>query len=151
MLIKSFSALFVLLIISTGPSSGQSLKPSELICGKWENTQKSLIIQVYVDHGEVKAKILWYKGTEGKPLDYWTDRHNPDPKLRSRKILGMQILRNLKYHSKTNSWEDGIVYDSKHGKEWNSSAYIDKNGNMRVRGYWHFKFIGKTMTFFRVK
>lgn len=151
MLIKSFSALFVLLIISTVPSSGQSLKPSELICGKWENTQKSLIIQVYVDHGEFKAKILWYKDTEGKPLDYWTDRRNPDPKLRSRKILGMQILRNLKYRPKTNSWEDGIVYDSKHGKEWNSSAYIDKDGDMKVRGYWHVKFIGKTMTFFRVK
>ena len=148
---KHFSLSIVFFICTTVSSPAQIPKPAERICGKWENTEKSLIIQVYTEHNEFKAKIVWYADTEGKPLDYWTDRHNPNPALRSRKILGLQILRNLQYRPKTNSWENGIVYDSRHGKEWNSSAYIDKKGLMHVRGYWHFKFIGKTMTFFRVK
>lgn len=149
--IRRFSLFIAFIICTTVVSPAQDLKPAYRICGKWENTEKSLIIRVYVERGEFKAKILWYADTEGKPLDYWTDQHNPNPALRNRKILGLQILRNLKYHPKTNSWENGMVYDSRHGKEWNSSAYIDKNGRLRVRGYWHFKFIGKTMTFFRVK
>jgi uncharacterized protein (DUF2147 family) len=91
-----------------------------------------------------------FKDTEGKPMDYWTDQHNPDPALRNRKILGMSMLSDLKYNSDTNSWENGIVYDSKHGREWNASAAIDKKGMLRVRGYWHFKFIGRTMDFVRM-
>jgi uncharacterized protein (DUF2147 family) len=148
---KYFFLFIVALTCTTVPSLAQTSKSAERICGKWENTEKSLIILVYVEHSEFKAKIVWYANTGGKPLDYWTDRHNPDPALRSRKLLGLQILRNLEYQQKTDTWENGMVYDSRHGKEWNSSAYIDKSGQMRVRGYWHFKFIGKTMTFFRAK
>ncbi|MGN6394991.1 MAG: DUF2147 domain-containing protein [Mucilaginibacter sp.] len=148
---RHFFFFIVVIFCSTVSSTAQTVKPAERICGKWENTEKSLIIRVYVEHNEFKAKILWYADTEGKPLDYWTDRHNPNPALRGRKILGMQILRKLEYHPKTNTWENGMVYDSRHGREWNASAYIDKKGLMHVRGYWHFKFIGKTMTFFRVK
>lgn len=148
---RHFVFLTAIILYTSVASKAQNIKPSERICGKWENTEKSLIIQVYVAHNEFKAKIVWYADTEGKPLDYWTDRHNPNPALRNRKLLGLQILRNLEYHPKTNTWENGMVYDSRHGKEWNASAYIDKKGLMRVRGYWHFKFIGKTMTFFRVK
>jgi len=43
-----------------------------------------------------------------------------------------------------------MVYDSRHGREWNASANIGKKGQLHVRGYWHFKFIGKTMNFFRI-
>jgi len=103
-----------------------------------------------MEGGAFKAKITWYSDTEGKPMDYWTDRRNPNPALRNRKILGMEVLRGLQYNPDNNSWENGMVYDSKHGREWNASATIDKNGQLRVRGYWHFKFIGRTMTFYRL-
>ena len=83
-------------------------------------------------------------------MSYWTDVNNPDPALRKRKLLGMSILSRLQYDPETNSWENGMVYDSRHGREWNASAYIDKKGQLHVRGYWHFKFIGKTMSFNRI-
>ena len=83
-------------------------------------------------------------------MDYGTDKRNPDPKLRSRKILGMNVLHDMAYNASTNSWEDGVIYESKNGREWNASIYIDKNGMLKVKGYWHVKLIGKTMTFTRV-
>jgi len=83
-------------------------------------------------------------------MDYWADVNNPDTKLRTRKLLGMSILNVPTYDPKTNSWENGMVYDSRHGREWNASANIGKKGQLHVRGYWHFKFIGKTMNFFRI-
>jgi len=103
-----------------------------------------------MDGKAFKAKIIWFSQTGGRPMEYWTDRHNPDPALRSRKILGLSILRDLEYQPGSNSWENGIIYDSRHGREWNASAYIDDEGQLRVKGYWHFKFIGRTMTFRRV-
>jgi uncharacterized protein (DUF2147 family) len=123
---------------------------AQQICGKWESSEKNLIVQVYCEDDKFKAKIIWYTDTGGKPMDYWTDKRNPDPALRNRKILGMSVLRDLMYQPETNSWENGIIYESKNGREWNASVRIDKNGSLKVKGYWHFKFIGKTMTFSRV-
>ncbi|MDB4904744.1 MAG: hypothetical protein JWQ63_4025 [Mucilaginibacter sp.] len=62
----------------------------------------------------------------------------------------MEVLRDLIYDADTNSWEDGMIYDAKHGRDWNASAHIDKNGFLKAKGYWHFKFIGQTMTFRRM-
>jgi uncharacterized protein (DUF2147 family) len=141
------------LVFLTSLSSQGRLHPAtmeERICGKWESTDKNLILQVCMKDNKVVAQIVWFSDTEGKPLDYWTDIHNPNPALRSRKILGMNVVNSLTYKPETNSWEDGIIYDSKHGREWNASAYIDKNGLLKVKGYWHFKFIGKTMTFNKI-
>ncbi|MBD1386733.1 DUF2147 domain-containing protein [Mucilaginibacter rigui] len=121
------------------------------ICGKWENEAKTLRIQISTQGNDFIAKIIWFSDTEGKPMNYWKDKRNPNPKLRNRTILGMSILRDLKYNDKKGTWEDGIVYDSRHGKEWNASANINKKGQLKVRGYWHFKWIGKSMIFNRLK
>jgi uncharacterized protein (DUF2147 family) len=146
---------FLLVLFSLGFFSGINppshiAPPSEQICGKWESSEKNLIVQVYCEDNKFKAKIIWFINSGGKPLDTWTDFRNPDESLRSRKILGMSVLNDLCYKPDTNSWEDGMIYDAEHGRDWNASAYIDKNGILKVKGYWHFKFIGKTMTFNRV-
>ena len=147
---KIFVFVFLLVTFSTAVLKGQSLNPKERICGKWESTEKQLIITITLQNNQYKAIIDWFSDTDGKPLDYWKDVHNPNPELRNRKILGMSILSNLTYHPDTRSWEDGTIYDSKHGKEWNAAAYIGNKGLLHVRGYWHFKFMGKTLTFFRI-
>ena len=150
MYIKFACICFLLTLFTVTYTNSQTDDGHDRICGKWESVEKSLIIQVYMEGGNYKAKITWYSDTEGKPMDYWTDRRNPNPALRSRKILGMEVLSGLQYDPDNNRWENGMVYDSKHGREWNASANIDKNGQLRVRGYWHFKFIGRTMAFYRL-
>lgn len=149
--IKTFSCCLALLLLVAVAAKAQKNLSGERICGKWESVNKDLIIRISMQGKEFRANILWFSDTEGKPLDYWTDVHNPDPALRKRKLLGMSILRDLTYNKKTATWEGGKVYDSRHGREWNASAYIGEHGLLRVRGYWHFKFIGRTMSFRRVK
>ena len=127
-----------------------TVPPSELICGKWEISAKNLIVDIYREDNKFKAKIIWFNAGDDKPMDSWTDKHNPNKALRNRKILGMSVLENLNYDPYTNSWENGKIYDSTSGREWNASAYIDKNGQLKIRGYWHFKFIGRTLTFRRM-
>lgn len=149
-LIKRFSCFCIFLMTHMVSLSAQNRTAPELICGKWESTEKNLIINIYMRGNTYLAIIDWFSNSEGKPLDYWTDRKNPDPALRSRKIHGMNIIKKLTYHPDTRSWEDGMIYDSTHGKEWNAAAYIGKKGLLHVKGYWHFKFMGKTMTFRRI-
>jgi len=123
---------------------------SDQICGKWMSAEKNLEVQVYKTGKDFKAKIVWFKGEPGNPMQNWRDVHNPNPKLRSRKVLGMEVLNGLEYDADDNSWEDGTVYDSKHGHTWNAAAYIDKKGILHVRGYWHLKILGRTLIFRRV-
>ena len=147
-----FLCSFLTLLLYTGAAHPPvSIAAANRVCGKWEIEEKNLIIQVYSENNQFKAKILWFNDKDDtKELDYWTDNRNPDPALRTRKILGMNVLEKLVYDADNNSWEDGIIYDAKNGRRWNSSAYIDNQGQLKVKGYWKFKFIGKTLTFKRI-
>jgi uncharacterized protein (DUF2147 family) len=149
---NQFLCSFLAIMLYSGANYHTTYVASaDRVCGKWEFDEKNLVIQVYRETGEFKAKIVWFEDyDDSKPLDYWTDNKNPDPAMRSRKILGMNVLEKLTYNQDTQTWEDGMIYDAKHGRHWNSSAYIDKDGLLKVKGYWHFKFIGKTMTFKRI-
>jgi uncharacterized protein (DUF2147 family) len=143
--------LSIVLLLLTGTQiKADTVQNCDKICGKWMSSEKNLIVQIYKVGSQFKAKIVWFNDDPSKPMDEWRDTHNPNPALRSRRILGLEILRGLKYDEDGNSWEDGIVYDAKHGRDWNASAYIDKKGLLKVRGYWHIKLIGRTMTFHRV-
>ncbi|AMR33838.1 hypothetical protein A0256_21550 [Mucilaginibacter sp. PAMC 26640] len=148
--LMSFLSLLLFNGINT-TATKSTTAADEQICGKWQTEEKNLVVQVYKENSQFKAKIIWFNDKDdSKPMDYWTDKNNPDPALRSRKLIGLNVLENLVYDASTNSWEEGMIYDAKNGRHWNSSAYIDKNGLLKVKGYWHFKFIGKTMTFNRI-
>lgn len=130
----------------------QNFSECDQICGKWMSTDKNLAVQVYKENEDFKAKIIWFNDSDDKahPMDVRADVSNPDKSLRGRKILGMNVLEKLVFDPKSNSWENGVIYDALHGKYWDSAAYITPDGALKVTGYWHFKFIGKTLTFIRL-
>lgn len=115
-------------------------KSENLILGKWISLQKNVIVEVYKEDQVFKARVCWFRDSDNpmKPVSIRTDLHNPDENLRSRKILGMDILKNLVYNPKTKRWEDGIIYDPKSGREWSSVVYLNNRGLLEVKGYWHF-------------
>lgn len=129
-----------------------TINDADRICGKWMSSNKDIIVQVYKDGNGFKGKMVWFKNIDNsKPMDEWTDKHNPNPALRNRKIIGMDILSTMTYVPQSDSWENGKIYDSQTGKEWSASVRISKEGALKVTGYWHLKFIGRTMSFMRVK
>ena len=143
---------FLALMLFTGTNNrSPAVTPCDQICGKWQNEDKNLIVQIYRESNEFKAKVVWFDNGEGEQaMNTWTDKYNPNPALRSRKILGMNVLENLVYDADTHTWEDGIIYDASNGRHWNSAAKIAKDGSLKVKGYWKFKFIGKTISFKRI-
>jgi uncharacterized protein (DUF2147 family) len=147
-----FIITIALFLVCGNTASAQRLPASDLICGKWMIVQKNLTVEIYKDGKEFKAKIIWFNDSDDKshPMETRLDLDNPDPKLRTQTILGSNILNKLVYVPSSNSWEHGVIYDALHGHHWDSSAYIDQKGELKVTGYWHFKFIGKTLTFIRI-
>lgn len=123
------------------------VKNADRIVGKWITVQKNLVVEVYKFGNFYKAKVVWFNDTDdlSRPMNLRTDYRNPVPELRSRKPIGMDVLRTLSYDELSNTWENGFIYDSTTGKEWSSYIYFTDNGILRVKGYWHLKCFCKTM------
>lgn len=142
-----FLMLFLVLIGSTAISQTKS----DDILGNWMATDKSVKVQIYKEKGTFKAKVIWYdvRLGSGKPMHASTDTRNPEPKLRDRKIIGMQVLDGLHFNSSNHRWENGKIYDASSGRTWDSYAEIRHDGELIVRGYWKWQWIGKTLHFER--
>lgn len=146
---KGYSIITIgILLLLANTTIGQVNE--DRICGKWISKEKNLIVKVFKKAGDLRAKILWFKPEKDKDLDEFKDTSNPDPSLRNRKVLGMEIVEGLRYDPETGGWENGKIYDPYHGRFWDSAAYLTKDGLLKVTGYWKFKWIGKTLTFDRL-
>ena len=121
------------------------------ILGKWMYEEKNLIVDVYKQDNDFKAKIIWFHdGDTLTSIEQRMDNKNPDKDLRERKIVGMDVLSGLEYDPKENKWVKGKIYDCSSGKTWDATVHLSDAQTMEVRGYYIFKFIGKTMKFTRM-
>ena len=138
---------FLLLYVSSFSSFAQN--NPDAILGTWVTTTGSCIVEVYKQNMDYKAKVLWFKGGKKRMNDY-TDEKNPNPALRNRKLLGMDVMNGLHYDAKEKEWVDGHIYDATSGKEWDSVVWLTDDHLLKVKGYWVFKFLSQTKTFKRV-
>ena len=140
----------MLLTVSASQISAQN--NGDAIIGKWMTVQNNLKVEVYKQNNRFKAKILWFKDTDDKsrPMESRLDDKNPVKSLRSRKLLGMEVLTHLRYNAEDKEWQDGQIYVANNGKEFDSIAWITKGNLLKVKGYWLFKFLCQTLTFKRV-
>ena len=61
------------------------------------------------------------------------DRNNPNPILRNRKVLNLQVIGKLIKNEK-NQLVNGWVYDSWNGKTYYGSATILDNKTLKLKG-----------------
>ena len=108
------------------------------------------MVEVYKVQNEYRAKVIWFDVKNRKPMDQWLDEKNPDPSLRHQKLLGMEVVNHLHYDPKSDEWTDGVIYDATTGKKWDSFAWLTKNNQLKVKGYWVFKFLSQTKTFIKI-
>lgn len=119
------------------------------VIGKWKLEDGSAIVEVYKNGDAFNGKIVWLNnpnGPDGKPA---TDRNNPDSNLRSRQLMGLNMLSGLK--ASNGEYSGGKIYDPGNGKTYNCSMKVDGKV-LKVRGSLDKKgLIGRTMDWFRVE
>jgi uncharacterized protein (DUF2147 family) len=119
------------------------------VVGKWKLEDGTAIVEVYKNGDVYNGKIVWLqKPTEadGSPA---VDNNNPDKALRSRKLIGLNMLSGLKKNG--GEYTGGSIYDPGNGKTYN--CYMKVEGDvLKVRGSLDKKgLLGRTMDWFRVK
>ena len=119
------------------------------VVGKWKLEDGSAIVEVYQEGDVFNGKIVWLKNpteADGSPA---VDSNNPDAKLRSRQLIGLNMLSGLK--QKGGEYSGGSIYDPGNGKTYNCSMKVEGDV-LKVRGSLDAKgLLGRTMDWFRVK
>lgn len=119
------------------------------VIGKWKLEDGSAIVEVYQAGDVFNGKIVWLENpteADGSPAK---DDKNPDKALRSRQVLGLNMLHGLKKDGA--KYSGGKIYDPGNGKTYNCSMQVEGDV-LKVRGSLDAKgLIGRTMDWFRVK
>ena len=119
------------------------------VVGKWKLEDGSAIVEVYKEGDVFNGKIVWLKNpteADGSPA---VDSNNPDAKLRSRQLIGLNMLSGLK--QKGGEYSGGSIYDPGNGKTYNCSMKVEGD-TLKVRGSLDKRgLLGRTMDWFRVK
>lgn len=139
------SVLVVLFLSFAFQAKAQS---ENRVLGLWYNTEKTAQVEITKNGSEFVGKIAWLEepNPDGKPA---TDQENPDPKLRQRPLMGLSLLKGLKYSG--GMWKGGEIYDPKTGKTYSCEIKLKSDSILEVKGYIGFSFVGRTVEWTRVK
>lgn len=130
---------------------------ADSILGVWNSPSDvgAAHIEVYKEGSKYLGKIVWLerpvfseKDPEaGKPK---VDRRNPDPKLKTRPVMGLVILNGMQYAGGS-EWKSGTIYAPDKGKTYKCQARLGPDGVLHLRGYIGFSLFGETRDWTRVK
>ncbi len=134
------------LLLAFGVNVYAADQGKDTILGKWLTDKGTSLVEVYQCGDAYCGKIVWLKEPlrEGKEK---TDDKNPDESLRSRKLVGLEILTGLKYKG-DGKWEGGKIYDPESGKTYKCKAWMEGE-NLKFRGFIGFSLLGRTTTWTR--
>ena len=120
---------------------------ADAITGQWTTAGGLSKIEIYRCGEEYCGKIVWLKEPEkdGKPK---VDENNPDQSLKSRPLLGLEILRGFTFDGE-DVWRGGKIYDPKSGNDYSAKMTLVDEHTMELRGYVLMPLFGRTETWTR--
>jgi len=113
--------------------------------GRWLSGDESGWIEIRLVDGLPKGFAAGATQAEPTPR---LDTLNPDPTLRSRRLLGITILDGFEYVGE-NVWKGGWVYDPNSGKTYRCSMTLVDHNTLKVRGFVGVSLFGRSDTWTR--
>jgi uncharacterized protein (DUF2147 family) len=137
------------ILLFTAISFGGFAQNKDAIVGKWINSLNEAHIDITKRGDKYFGKIVWLKDPKDEKGVTKIDLKNPDEKLRSKPIVGLEILKNFVFDD--GRWTGGTIYDPKSGKTYKCNINLKGNDVLHMRGYIGFSLIGRTEIWKRVK
>ncbi len=120
------------------------------IVGLWNTSKNECKIEIFKNGTKYYGRIVWLKeplypaddggGMAGKAV---VDRENPNPNLRSRTLIGLQLIEGFTYIGK-NVWEKGTIYNPDNGKVYKCKMTLSAPNRLDVRGFIGIPLLGAT-------
>lgn len=112
--------------------------------GQWLTEDKSGVIEITQVEGVFQGKVVG-----GEKKGDGLDAKNPDPALRSRELMGLVILKNLKKDG--DEFTGGEVYDPNSGHTYKAKARLLEDGRLKLRGFIGISLFGRNELWTREK
>ena len=124
--------LVILLILSTECISQSSL------LGKWttiddDSGEARSIVEIIERDSKVFGKIIKLYRNSGEDPDPLCDKCPDDDDRYNKKIIGLEIIRNMKWSEMELS--EGSILDPESGKIYQCKIWLE-GAELKVRGYW---------------
>ncbi|TRX72435.1 DUF2147 domain-containing protein [Carboxylicivirga sp. M1479] len=145
---KKYLLSFAFILLSIASFGQKQTK----IVGTWLTQDGDSKVEITQNEdGGFTGQIIWLKNPIEEDGTEKLDKHNPDSELKTRKIKGLEMLKNFKYDEDEAEWSDGTIYDPKSGNTYKCYMWFDGNPNkLNVKGYIGFSLIGKKVNWTRV-
>jgi uncharacterized protein (DUF2147 family) len=113
--------------VSTQIIAQQSASSNLSIEGIWE-AQSKYRIQISQDNGVYNGKIIWIAADKETK-----DINNPDQNLRSRNLIGVEMLKGFTYNPKTKEWNGGSIYVPDAGRKLNARLSMKNKNELQAK------------------
>jgi uncharacterized protein (DUF2147 family) len=142
-ILTSLVVLVFLSVFSTAVYAGDP----DAVLGKWVISKEAEATQIEIVKcgNRYCGLVAWTKNMDA------LDQQNPDESLRSRKIVGLNMIYDFTYSAKDDRWVDGFIYNPEDGKTYDCRMWLEDPETLMVKGTVGPKWmgIGKTVTWYR--
>ena len=138
----------ITLFLCLGTTGFDLISPSERLIGVWESEEKNLLVQISKEKDHFVGTMTYFQCATESIMRSRVDSENPDPRLVDRKLLGLKLVEKLSYEG-NNVWGGGKIYDPNSGNTYEARIQLINSNSAVVRGYWKFRWIGRSMIFNR--
>jgi len=138
----TFFLSFCLLLSVFAPAWAQTKqKTADQIAGLYWSPKKDAKIEIYKKGELYFGKSVWVANPR-------KDDKNPNKTLKTRDVLGIELLTNFSYDDGV--YNSGRIYDPESGKTYDCKMTLIGN-DLKVRGYIGISLFGRTELFQRIK
>jgi uncharacterized protein (DUF2147 family) len=139
----------VTMLLATAMLLSAAAWAQDQVMGLWLTEQGESVVEVYrAADGTCGGRVVWLKEQRDANGEELRDVMNGNPCLRSRRVLGLEVLRG--YRNDGDTWRSGTIYNWRNGNSYNSKMYLE-DGRLHVKGYYSLLFfLGRTKVWTRV-
>ena len=141
--VKLGFVLLVLLLASFAfpPDDGDQ------VVGLWLTGEGKAKVEIYELDDHYYGKIIWSKQQE-ESSEILLDINNPVDTLRTKPIIGLEILHDFVYQD--DQWVNGMIYDPESGDYYRAKMMRFDDSKLRIRGYVLIPLFGRSEEWTRV-
>lgn len=111
---------------------------SQSVLGRWksideESGEETSVVEIFQKGEKLYGKIIRIFPKQGEEPDPVCKKCDEDDSRYMRKIVGMEIIRNMKPDGQ--EYNDGDILDPKIGRVYKCKLWLEGE-TLKVRGYW---------------
>jgi uncharacterized protein (DUF2147 family) len=139
--------LSFLLVLSIVTAYAQT--EADAMLGVWETGNGKARIKIDKINNKYFGKIVWLREPNDENGKAKVDKNNPDEALRTKPLLGYNMLKEFQYKGEK-VWEEGTIYDPESGSTYSCTITMTDDNTLDVRGYIGVSLFGRTDVWKRV-